>query len=91
MQKLLIPSGVSILRVIQKMNWDEIISKRTPVKAKDGKSCGYVIAEYLNYLLIIDGKLVSREYMVPKDEVERYDGRELHVKMQYDMISGYPF
>ena len=73
------------------MNRDEIISKRTPVKAKDGKSCGYVIAEYLNYLLIIDGKLISREYMVPKDKVEKYDGRELHVKMQSEMISSYPF
>jgi hypothetical protein len=42
-------------------------------------------------LLILDGKLISREYMVPKDEVDRYDGRELFVKIQYEMISAYPF
>ncbi len=73
------------------MNWDEIISNRTPVKAKDGRSCGYVVAEYDNSFLIIDGKTISHEYMVPKDEVERYDGRELHVKIQYEMISEHPF
>ena len=91
MHKLLILFTVSLVIAIQLMNWNEIISKRTPVKAKDGRACGYVVAEYDNYLLILDGKIISREYMVPKDEVERYDGRELFVKIQYEMISGYPF
>jgi hypothetical protein len=91
MHKLLILFTVSLVLAIYLMNWNEIISKRTPVKAKDGRPCGYVIAEFNDYLLILDGKLISREYMVPKDEVDRYDGRELFVKIQYEMISAYPF
>ena len=68
------------------MNWNEIIIKRTPVKTKDSTSCGYVAAEYKDNLLIIEGRLVSNEYMIPKDKVEDYDGRELSLRMGYDEI-----
>jgi hypothetical protein len=68
------------------MNWNEIITKRTPVKTKDSTSCGYVAAEYKDNLLIIEGRLVSNEYMIPKDKVEDYDGRELSLRMRYDEI-----
>jgi len=73
------------------MDWNVIISNRTPVKANDGRSCGYVIGEYKDNLLILDGRVISREYMLPKDKVERYDGSELYVRIPYDMISTYPF
>jgi hypothetical protein len=35
-------------------------------------------------LLIIEGRLVSNEYMIPKDKVEDYEGRELSLRMGYD-------
>jgi hypothetical protein len=73
------------------MDWNIIISNRTPVKANDGRSCGYVVGEYKDNLLILDGRVITHEYMLPKDKVDRYDGSELYVRIPYDMISTYPF
>jgi hypothetical protein len=73
------------------VDWNIIISNRTPVKANDGRSCGYVIGEYKDNLLILDGRVISHEYMLQKDKVERYDGSELYMRIPYDMISTYPF
>jgi hypothetical protein len=73
------------------MDWNIIISNRTPVKANDGRSCGYVIGEYKDNLLILDGRVISHEYMLPKDKVDRYDGIELYVRIPYDLIPTYPF
>jgi hypothetical protein len=41
---------------------------------------------YKDNLLIIEGRLVSNEYMIPKDKVEDYDGRELSLRMGYNEI-----
>ena len=40
------------------MDWNIIISNRTPVKANDGRSCGYVVGEYKDNLLILDGRVM---------------------------------
>jgi hypothetical protein len=56
------------------MNWHEIISRGTPVKTKD--SAGYGEGEYENSLLVIMEKLVSQEYLIPKKNVDSYDGKE---------------
>ncbi len=69
------------------MNWSEIISKRAPVRTKDNTSCGYVAGEYRENLLVIEGSIVAREYVIPKDKVANYDGRELSVKIRHDEIS----
>jgi hypothetical protein len=69
------------------MNWHEIISNRTPVRTKDSAGFGYVAGEYKNSLVVIEGKLVSHEYVIPKDKVENYNGRELSLKMRHDEIS----
>jgi hypothetical protein len=69
------------------MNWNEIIAKRTPVRSKDNASFGYVVAEYKDNLLVIEGTLVSKEYLIPKDKVGDYDGRELSLTMRQDEIS----
>jgi hypothetical protein len=74
------------------MNWHEIISNRTPVRTKDSAGFGYVAGEYKNSLVVIEGKLVSHEYVIPKDKVENYNGRELSLKMRHDEIcSDYEF
>jgi hypothetical protein len=69
------------------MNWNEIITKRTPVKTKDSASCGYVAGEYKDNLLVIEGSLISKEYLIPKDKVGDYDGKKLSLTMRHDEIS----
>ncbi|MGA8484190.1 MAG: hypothetical protein WB706_07295 [Nitrososphaeraceae archaeon] len=69
------------------MNWKEIISNRTPVQTKDLTRFGYVAGEYKDSLVVIQGKLVSHGYVIPKAKVDHYDGRELSLNMRYDEIS----
>lgn len=69
------------------MNWNEITSNRTPVRTKDRTRFGYVAGEYKDNLLVIEGKLVSHEYIIPKDKVEKYDGRELSLNIKCDEIN----
>ena len=69
------------------MNWNIIISNRTPVRTKDSTSFGYVAGEYLDSFVVIEGKLVSHGYVIPKDKVDHYDGRELSLNMRHDEIS----
>lgn len=67
------------------MNWNEITSNRTPVRTKDSSSFGYVADEYDTFV-VIEGKLVSHGYAIPKDKADRYDGRQLSLKMRHDEI-----
>jgi hypothetical protein len=69
------------------MNWDQIISKRTPVKTKDSENFGYVAGQYKDKLLVIEGRIVSHEYMIPKNEVEDYDGSKLCLRIRHDEIN----
>ncbi len=69
------------------MNWNEIISNRTPVQTKDSARFGYVADEYKDTFVVIEGKLVSHGYAIPKNKVDGYDGRELSLKMRHDEIS----
>lgn len=47
---------------------------------------GYVAGEYKDSFVVIEGRTVSHEYVIPKDEVDHYDGRELSLKMRHDEI-----
>jgi hypothetical protein len=47
----------------------------------------YVAGEYKDNLLVIEGRLVSHEYAIPKDKVENYNGKELSLKIRHDEIS----
>ncbi len=74
------------------MNWNQIISNRTPVRTSDSTRFGYVADEYKDTFLVIQGKLVSHGYKFPKDKADHYDGSELSLKMRYDEIgSDYEF
>jgi len=68
------------------MNWNAIISNRTPVRTKDSTSFGYVAGDYKDSFLVIEGRTVSHEYVIPKDKVDHYDARELSLKMRHDEI-----
>jgi hypothetical protein len=69
------------------VSWDEIVTKRTPVKTKDKAGCGYVAAEFKDNLVVIAGNLVSHEYIIPKNKVEDYDGKELSLNIRRDQIN----
>jgi hypothetical protein len=69
------------------MNWNKIISNRTPVRTKDSARFGYVVGEYKDSLLVIDGRTVSHEYIIPKEKVENYNGIELSLRMRHDELS----
>jgi hypothetical protein len=74
------------------MDWYKIMSNRTPVRTKDSTRFGYVAGQYGDSLVVIEGKIVSHEYVIPKDKVEKYDGRELSLKIRHDEInSDYQF
>lgn len=49
------------------MNWNAIISNRTPVRTKDSTSFGYVAGDYKDSFLVIEGRTVSHEYVIPKE------------------------
>jgi hypothetical protein len=68
------------------MNWNAIISNRTPVRTKDSTMFGHVAGEYKDSFVVIEGRTVSQEYVIPKDKVDHYDGRELSLKMRHDEI-----
>ena len=68
------------------MNWNAIISNRTPVRTKDSARFGYVAGEYKDSFVVIEGRTVSHGYVIPKDKVDHYDGRELSLKMRHDEI-----
>jgi hypothetical protein len=62
------------------------------VRTKDSARLGYVAGQYGDSLVVIEGKIVSHEYVIPKDKVEKYDGRELSLKIRHDEInSDYQF
>ncbi|MGA9745483.1 MAG: hypothetical protein WBQ16_12785 [Nitrososphaeraceae archaeon] len=52
------------------MNWNAIISNRTPVRTKDSTRFGYVAGEYKDSFVVIEGRTVSHEYVIPKDKVD---------------------
>jgi hypothetical protein len=69
------------------MNWHKIISNRTCVRTKDSARLGYVAGEYKDSLVVIEGRIVSHEYIIPKEKVENYNGIELFLKMRHDELS----
>lgn len=68
------------------MNWNRIIADRTAVRTKDNMSFGYVAGEYKDSFLVIEGKLVSLEYMIPKNKIDNYNGQEISLNMDRDEI-----
>ena len=59
------------------MDWNAIISHRTPVRTKDSTRFVYVAGEYKDSFVVIEGRTVSHEYVIPKDKVDHYNGIEL--------------
>ena len=60
------------------MNWNEIISNRTPVRTKDSARFGYVADEYKDTFVVIEGKQCLM------------DMQFLKIKWMVMMVENYP-
>jgi hypothetical protein len=73
------------------IDWDGLAKSQKVVKTKDERSCGNLMAEYKDNIIIIEGVIKSHEYMVPKSKVNHYDGNEIYLDIPYDMLSNFEF
>ena len=73
------------------IDWDDLTKSQKVVKTKDERSCGNLMAEYKDNIIIIEGVIKSHEYMVPKSKVNHYDGNEIYLDIPYDMLSNFEF
>ena len=71
------------------INWPEIIKDRKGVVTKDNQSCGNIIGEEEENIVIEDGAIRQHFYRVPKSAVGGYNGAELTLNMQYNELSTY--
>jgi hypothetical protein len=71
------------------INWPEIIKDRKGVVTKDNQSCGNIIGEEEENIVIEDGAIRQHFYRIPKSAVGGYNGAELTLNMQYNDLSNY--
>src|SRR5215211_6845722 len=71
------------------IDWSEIIKDRKGVVTKDNQSCGNIIGEEEENIVIEDGAIRQHLYRVPKSAVGGYNGAELTLNMQYNDLSTY--
>ena len=71
------------------INWPEIIKDRKGVVTKDNQSCGNIIGEEEENIVIEDGAVRQHFYRVPKSAVGGYNGAELTLNLQYNDLSTY--
>jgi hypothetical protein len=69
------------------INWSRLAEAKKGVISSDQKTCGNVIAEYKDKLVIIEGESVkSHEYIVPKSTVDHYDGKNVYLNISRDTL-----
>ena len=69
------------------INWSHITESKKEVKASDQKSCGNVIAEYKDKIVIIEGvNIKSHEYIIPKSIVDHYDEKNVYLNIPRDTL-----
>jgi hypothetical protein len=72
-------------------DWDDLAKSKKVVKTKDERSCGNLMAEYKDSIIIIEGTIKSHEYVVPKSKVIHYNGNEIYLDIPYYMLSSFEF
>ena len=74
------------------LDWKEISKSKKIVRASDQRSCGNVIAEYNDKIIVIQGTDInSGEYLIPKSKVDHYDGKEVYLSIPYHKLSEFDF
>jgi hypothetical protein len=64
-------------------DWDNIIKSKKNVRTKDNISVGNVVANYENYILVIEGAINKRTYKIPKSSIESYNGSEIILNINH--------
>ncbi|MEO9320660.1 MAG: hypothetical protein ABI361_08315 [Nitrososphaera sp.] len=64
------------------LNWERVMHKN--VRSSDGVDAGNIIAESGETFTILSG--ASREYRVPKDFVEGFNGSEVTLSLTYNYM-----
>ena len=72
-------------------DWDNLTKSKKIVKTKDERTCGNLMAEYKDNIIIIEGISKSHEYMVPKSKVVDCNRNEIYLDISYDMLSSFEF
>lgn len=63
------------------INWIELIKGRKGVVSKDNQSCGNIIGEDKENIVVEDGALSQHFYLVPKSFVEGYSGAQITLNL----------
>jgi hypothetical protein len=75
----------NIIFSMTEIDWDKLIQSKKSVKGCDKHSCGNVMAEYDDNIIIIEGTTIkSHEFIVPKSKVDHYDGNDLYLNITRD-------
>jgi hypothetical protein len=70
---------------MSKIDWNELAQSKKEVMASDKHSCGNVMAEYTDNIIVIEGATIkSHEYIVPKSKVDHYDGNNVYLNITRD-------
>ena len=69
------------------IDWKEITKSNKGVRTNDQQTCGNVIAEDGDNIIISEGLINVHEFIVPKSKVDYYDGNEVHLNVPYDILS----
>ena len=64
-------------------DWDNIIKSKKNVRTKDNLSVGNVVANYENYILVIEGVINKHTYKIPKSSIESYNGSEIILNINH--------
>jgi hypothetical protein len=71
------------------IDWTELIKDRKGVVTKDNQSCGNIIGEDDQNIVIEDGAVRQHFYRVPKSAAGAYNGAELTLNISYDELKTY--
>ena len=69
------------------IDWKEITKSNKGVRTNDQQTCGNVIAEDGDNIIISKGLINVHEFIVSKSKVDYYDGNEVHLNVPYDILS----
>ena len=71
------------------IDWTELIKDRKGVITKDNQSCGNIIGDDEENIIIEDGAVHQHFYRVPKSAAGAYNGAELTLNISYDELKTY--
>jgi hypothetical protein len=71
------------------IDWRELIKDRKGVVSKDNQSCGNIIGEDNESIVVEDGAISQHFYRIPKSSVEGYNGAQITLNISYNELSHY--